>query len=115
MRREKLFSVEPRLISAIGTILFEHRGRDHAIKRPELLAILRRIDPILSDRKMRELIEENFPQTCSCPEGGYFLAKDQEEAKIIAEYLTAYIRGLARRRAAIINSNPAAGQLNLGI
>ena len=115
MKRVKLFGLEPELISAIGTILAEHRGREHAIKRPVLLAILRKIDPLLIDRKMRELIEENYPQTCSCPEGGYFLAKDSKEAKIIADYFEAYIRGLARRRRAIINSNPEAGQLSLGL
>jgi hypothetical protein len=63
---------------------------------------------------MRRIIEWKLPHICSSPKG-YFLARDDNEARPAVEYLTSYIKGLAKRRSAILRKYPEAGQLSLGL
>lgn len=114
MRRHLSSEIEKALVSMIETIMLEHVGAGHAIKGARLLTMLRAYEPILGDRKMRRMIEWQLPHICSSPKG-YFLARDDNEARPAVEYLTSYIKGLARRRSAILVKYPEAGQGTLGI
>jgi len=111
MRKRLPSDIEEAIVAIIETILREHIGRENAIKGARILEMLRRYEPILSDRKMRQLIEDQLPSTCSCNKG-YFIARDDKEARPVVKYLTSYIIALSKRRSAIITKYPDAGQMN---
>ena len=114
MNRRLPPEIEGALVSVIETILREHIGRENAIKGARILEMLRRYEPTLMSRKMRELIANKLPFTCSCKKG-YFIARDSKEAARVVRYLTSYIIGLAKRRSAVISKYPDAGQLKLDL
>jgi hypothetical protein len=115
MKRHLPPEVEATLVSMLETIMRCHVGKEKVIKRDALLAELLRYEKMLDDRAMRRLIEKHLPHICGSPKGGYYLAKDSNEAREVAVTLEHYIRGLAKKRAAIIRANPDSGQLTLGI
>lgn len=107
--------IEKEIVTVIEVIMQNHIGRARAIKRDALLGELLRAEPMLSDRQMRRIIADHLPHICGSPKVGYFLASTPAEARRVAETLEHYIRGLAKKRKAIIEKNPEAGQMSLGI
>lgn len=105
------------LASIILSILGHHRGKDNAIKGHALLyQICLKVYPdLISDRKMRETIQEELPKVAFCTSnpGGYFLPLNIGEVNKTVEQLESYIKGLAKRKKAILTAYPDAKQGNL--
>jgi len=94
-----------------------HVGREFAIKRHDLLAELRQIEPLLTDRQMRRAIEFYAPWVCACRDG-YFLAQTNDEKKAAIAYQLKKLIGQRRRVDAIARAYPELEtfiQLELGL
>ena len=65
----------------------DHRGRENAIRREDLLRHIQHKsrDYTLTDRRMREIVK-SIPQICSC-EKGYYLAGNKSDSDYAIEYL----------------------------
>jgi hypothetical protein len=100
------------IANLIMKILQAHIGREYAIKRPDLLAELRKSDDFISDRQMRKSIEKVIPWVCSCA-GGYFLPMTDAEVGKAVRYLDKKIYGLYDRRRAILKAHPKVGPRQL--
>ncbi len=98
------------LVDAIWMKLDEsHRGSARAIKREHLLDYLRVIGyPDLSDREMREAIEDHLPRVCSCARG-YYVAADGRERDEAAEYHRKKGLGSLARAKRIVEAYPEFG------
>jgi len=100
--------------SIISEILAGHRGKENAIKGHALLyQINREVYPdYVGERKMREVIEEKFPQVafCTTAPGGYFLPLNIGEVNKTIESIESYIKGFAKRRKNLLIAYPDAKQ-----
>jgi len=70
------------ILSHIGG---HHRGMENAIKRRDLLRMCRSIEPEITDREMRKIVE-GIPRVCTC-ERGYYVAVKPDEVKHSSRYL----------------------------
>ena len=93
-------------------VLQSHIGRKNAIKRDRLLAELQKVEPLLSDRRMRRAIEKKAPYVCMSKDG-YFLAATEAELIKSVRYIDRKIHGLYVRRRAILKANLKVGPLQL--
>jgi len=95
-------------------ILENHQGKDQAIKGKVLLYQINRIlyPDVIGERKMREIIEIELPHVAfsTTNPAGYFLPANIGEVNKTVEHLESYIRGLAKRRRAILDKYPDARQ-----
>ena len=82
---------------AFAILRQSHVGRRNAIKRPKLLAELQKVDPTISDRRMRLAIAKEKPFVCTS-QGGYFLRANDEEVSETVRYIDKKIHGLFARR-----------------
>ena len=79
----------------LNLIKFNHRGKNKAIKRRELLLYCRQIDPSLSDRELRRIVEE-LSEICTSPKG-YFMPENMKEVDETIEYLRKKALALLQR------------------
>lgn len=92
------------LKSWIVSHLSSHRGRDKALRRSSLLAMLNAEGFDIEDRYLRKvfalLIEEGYPFGSSSDEdsGGYFVILDREDLNLATAELVKRIAALSHRK-----------------
>lgn len=117
-------SNEGAVLIAIDAVMAQHRGRENAVKFPELIrAVCGLMTPTkIGGRRLRKLIENERPGIlfCTVDPGGYYLPAEDpvtrnREIRACLDSCQSYIKGMAARKASIIRAYPEAQQMELGL